>query len=428
MPINRKPLALLVAALLAGAAQAAPPYAPEAPAAALTHSPVAWPEHDPALGEGDWREANDTVGRFERGHIDLLRWEAANLPKAADAADSRPLLTAGSAVRMAFAQRPALFTTSGMNAQERAVADVASVELARDVQQAWIGAVAAQAELRNAEREFEAASVADELAARMTAAGNWGRDRLVGKRLDLADAAIALTQARHATFAAREALIRAAGLSGEAAQFSLPTELPPLPKEVQTADDIEAEVVRSHPLLAVAAADAERADTTLSQGDRALWQAASEAALPDAGDATLPTTAPYIDLRRTPLSHDVQRALRTRAEATSLAVRVRSQAREAWHGYATAHEVATLLRARSVPLTTEREDDMLLRYNGMLKSTWDVIDATRDRGATESAALAAERDFWLAHINLQAVLAGAEHIGGGSGVARSNRGAAAGGH
>lgn len=421
----RTPATLLVSALLAGAAQAAPPSAPAAP---LAKPSIAWPANDPALAERDWREANDAVGRFERGHIDLLRWEAANLPKSTDAADKRPLLTAGSAVRMAFAQRPALFTTSGMNAQERAMADVAAVELAREVQQAWIGAVAAQVELRNAEHEFEAASVADELAARMTAAGNWGRDRLIGKRIDLADAAMALAQARHAAFAAREALIRAAGLYGKASAFSLPTELPPLPQEVQTADGIEAEVVRTHPLLAVAAAEAERADTALTRGDRALWQAATEAALPDAGDATVPTTAPYIDLRRTPLSHDVQRALRTRSEAELLAVRVRSQAREAWHGYATAFEVATLLRAHSLPLTVEREDDILLRYNGMLKSTWDVIDAARERVSTESAALAAERDFWLAHINLQAVLAGAEHVGGGTGLARSTRGGAAGGH
>ena len=419
---------LLVASLSVGAALAAPPYSPEAPAAALSHSAVIWPEHDPALGERDWREANDTVGRFERGHIDLLRWEAANLPKATEAADARPLLTAGGAVRAAFAQRPALVATSGMNAQERALADVAAVALAREVQQAWINAVAAQAELRHMERDFEAASVADELAARMTAAGNWGRDRLVGKRLDLADAAMALTQARHAAFGAREALIRAAGLSGEAAGFTLPPELPPLPEAVRSAEGIEAAAVRAHPVLAVTAAEAERAETMLSQGERALWQAAMDATLPDAEDAALPTAAPYIDLRRTPLSHDVQRAVRTRSEAELLAVRVRSQAREAWHGYAAAHEVASLMRERVLPLAAEFEDDMLLRYNGMLKSTWDLIDATRERVAAQTAAIAAEREFWLAHINLQAVLAGAEHVGGGGGVARNTRGGAAGGH
>ena len=138
--------------------------------------------------------------------------------------------------------------------------------------------------------------------------------------------------------------------------------------------------------------------------------------------------APYIDLRRTPLSHDTQRAMRTRAEAALLALRVRSQAREAWHGYATAHAVASLMRDRVLPLTAEFEDDMLLRYNGMLKSTWDLIDATRERVAAESAALQTQRDFWLAHINLQAVLAGAEHVGGGSAFARNTRGGAAGGH
>jgi hypothetical protein len=360
------------------------------PAAPLAQPSIVWPANDPALGERDWREANDTVGRFERGHIDLLRWEAANLPEIADAADTRPLLTAGAAVRTAFAQRPALFASSGLNAQERALADVAAVELAREAHQAWVSAVAAQAALRHAEREFEAASVADELAARMTAAGNWGRDRLVGKRLDLADAAIALTQARHAAFAAREALIRVAGLAGAATEFSLPTDLPALP-ELQTTEGIEASALRAHPLLAVLTAEAERADAALSQGDRKRWQAASEAALPDADETALPTAAPFIDLRRTPLSHDVQRAVRSRAEAALLAARVGSQAREAWHGYAAAHEVASLLRERVLPLTAEFEDDMLLRYNGMLQSTWDLLAASQARiaaGLTQEAAAA----------------------------------------
>src|SRR5690606_40775670 len=133
--------------------------------------------------------------------------------------------------------------------------------------------------------------------------------------------------------------------------------------------------------------------------------------------------APFVDLRRTPLGHDAQRALRTRAEASTLAIRIRSQAREAWHGYAAAHEVARLLRERALPLAAERADDMLLRYNGMLKSTWDLIDSTREHIAADTAALTAERDFWLAHINLQAVLAGAEHVGGGSGAARTDRAA-----
>ena len=411
--------ALLIAALSAGAAPATP----------QDRAPATWPTNDPALGERDWRDANDTVGSFERGHIDLLRWEAENLPTPPEAADEGPRLTAGAAVRAAFAQRPGLFASNDMSAMERARADVAAVELAREVQQAWVHAVAAQAALRNAEREFEAASLADELAARMTAAGNWGRDRLVGKRLDLADATVALAHARHAAFAAREALVRAAALPEDAGRFSLPAALPPLPDAPLSADRIETEAERGHPLLTVLAIEAERAEAALPQRERTLWHQISHAALPAEGDETLPPlpAAPFVDLRRTPLGHDAQRALRTRDEATTLAIRIRSQAREAWHGYTAAYEVAKLLRERALPLAAERADDMLLRYNGMLKSTWDLIDSTREHIAGETAALSAERDFWLAHINLQAVLVGAEHVDTSSGAARKNR-VAAGGH
>jgi hypothetical protein len=29
----------------------------------------------------DWRKANDEVGRFTRGHVDILKWEEMNAPK-----------------------------------------------------------------------------------------------------------------------------------------------------------------------------------------------------------------------------------------------------------------------------------------------------------------------------------------------------------
>lgn len=74
-----------------------------------------------------------------------------------------------------------------------------------------------------------------------------------------------------------------------------------------------------------------------------------------------------------------------------------------------------------------RREEVLLRYNGMLKSTWDLLDAARERLAAETAATLALRDFWLAHVNLQAVLAGADYPGADA-VAQAAGSKAAGGH
>ena len=67
------------------------------PAWAQTQTPT--PPDNPALSEArqQWREANERVGEFPRGHIDLLKWEQRHLPPAATPARPGPALTADEA-------------------------------------------------------------------------------------------------------------------------------------------------------------------------------------------------------------------------------------------------------------------------------------------------------------------------------------------
>lgn len=59
----------------------------------------------PAPAEKNWREANDAVGQYKRGHADILKWEKENVPAAPNqeqAAASLSLMTAEDAVRQAW--------------------------------------------------------------------------------------------------------------------------------------------------------------------------------------------------------------------------------------------------------------------------------------------------------------------------------------
>jgi hypothetical protein len=49
----------------------------------------------------------------------------------------------------------------------------------------------------------------------------------------------------------------------------------------------------------------------------------------------------------------------------------------------------------------------MLRYNGMLTSLFDALADSQTQTLAANATVAAQRDFWLAHADLQAVLAGA---------------------
>jgi hypothetical protein len=99
-------------------------------------------------------------------------------------------------------------------------------------------------------------------------------------------------------------------------------------------------------------------------------------------------------------------ALRDAAQVRGTAVQVRSQAREAAFAYRTAYDVAQHLQTEVLPLRNFVNDEMVLRYNGMLTSLFDVLADSQAATLAANAALEAQRDFWLAHIDLSALLAG----------------------
>lgn len=113
--------------------------------------------------------------------------------------------------------------------------------------------------------------------------------------------------------------------------------------------------------------------------------------------------------------------------ATETAVRARSEVREAYAAYRTAYDLARHYRDEIVPLRKTISDEMLLQYNGMLVSVFDLLADAKDQVGSVNAAIEAQRDFWVAESNLQMVLTG----GSGEPVAFAARGVAAdgkGGH
>jgi outer membrane protein TolC len=57
-----------------------------------------------------------------------------------------------------------------------------------------------------------------------------------------------------------------------------------------------------------------------------------------------------------------------------------------------------------VPLARQISEEMLLRYNGMLIGTLDLLADARVQVRSVVGALEALRDFWLAEADLQTVL------------------------
>jgi multidrug efflux system outer membrane protein len=113
--------------------------------------------------------------------------------------------------------------------------------------------------------------------------------------------------------------------------------------------------------------------------------------------------------------------LQSQARVRDVAIKARSEAREAYHGYRTAYDLARHYRDEIVPLRKFINDEIVLRYSGMLASVWDLLADTRQQVMSVNSAIEAQRDFWLAEADLQTTLTGMS-VGGLAGMRASSGG------
>jgi len=361
----------------------------------------------------EWVQANADVGRNLRGHLDILKWEAAN-PAPGDAAET-PLagapLTPAQAVALALRHQAELIAPPQASALARAQLDAQVLKLSHSVHRAWINAVAARQTVAHLRQLAKAAQTGAELGQRMARVGNWSKAQLLQEQLVQSTAVSQLALAQQEAFSASEDLVRLLGLWGSAAHLTLPTQLPTLPATAPDMPDLEATALRHQPELALVRLNAQQAKAGVTEPHLRQWQQAVDAALkpssPPAESALgMPSATPVLNPRDVPMTHALERAIRTQAQALTLAVATRSQAREAYFRYRTAVDMAQHQRAAAL-LAAALQDETQLRYNGMLQSTWDLLASARARLQSESASHLAQRDAWLAYVDLQAVLNGA---------------------
>jgi outer membrane protein TolC len=306
--------------------------------------------------------------------------------------------------------------------QAKLQAAMQAVTLAADTRKAYYSAVAAAQASAFADTVRESAEAAAELGERMRAAGNWSQLDAARERAFYQDAVTQLAQARLQATAAREALVRLLGLWGSGLEFTLPDRLPDLPAQARTSTNAEADALsqRLDVLIARQAAQA----TAQALG---LTRATGFINVFDAGYANKSTTGaprqngyevslelPLFDLGGARVARAQAAYMRAVHRTGEVAVKARSEVREAYAGYRTAYDIARHYRDEVVPLRKQIADEVLLRYNGMLASTFELLAEAREQLASVNAAIAAQRDFWIADTNLQSAL-----NGGGNNDART---------
>lgn len=331
----------------------------------------------PAPAENNWREANDAVGQFKRGHADILKWEKENAPAAQTEASSAvrlSLMSPEEAVRQAWLFHRELvkpmnkigaanveLIAKGQWADvdpvlQRKVDDFGELlEVAAQGRKAWIHAVAARQVLKQHRDTLDAAEAGNELGLRMVSVGNWSKLQQAQVQLAQSSAQMNVRRAQNAATQSEAMLIKTLGLTGVHSAINLPDRLPEMPAEALSPQVIDARAA--------------------------------------AIDGQLP-----------------------RAES----MRNRANVRLARQAYLASHALALSSRDEVLKVREFITEETVLHYNGMLKSVWDLLGEVSSQSQAVASAIEAQRDFWIAETDLQWVLQGGApdsfvSLGGGGG-------------
>ncbi len=298
-------------------------------------------------------------------------------------------------------------------AQNRAAAE--GLRVALQTRKAWFSAVAAQESAKYAAQVKEAAEASAELARRMAAAGNFSKLDQAREQAFYAQAAALLARAQQEERAAREHLVRLMGLWGEDLAFRLPERLPELPKAPrEPGENLEAQALAQRLDVQAARRDTEALAESLGLTKVNRFVSLlefgvlnnSETGEPRQRGWEIELGIPIFDFgqaRSARVERLYMQAVNRTAEA---AIQARSEVRQGYGAYRTAFDVAQHYRDEIVPLRKRISEEMLLRYNGMLASVFELLADSREQVAAVNAYIESLRDFWLAESDFQMVLVG----------------------
>ena len=295
------------------------------------------------------------------------------------------------------------FEAAKLNATRR------TLSLAAKTRQAWYQAVAANQTLALHDRLREAAAAQADLAREMRRAGNIPLLEQARAQLLQAEIAIAHGAAKQTAWLARQRLGLLLGLEGG---FSLPDTLPDMPATPRAIADIEAEAMANR--LDIRIAEAELAAMAHADGLSNATRFVnllegglvrnSESGKSDQTGFELRFELPLFDLGDIKTSRAAYRHAQARDALAALVLEARAEARAAHAAYGAAFEQMKQRRGEILPLQQRIQEEMLLRYNGMLAGPFDLLAEARAGLMAAIAATDAQRDFWLADSELRFVI------------------------
>lgn len=289
-----------------------------------------------------------------------------------------------------------------------------TVGVAGEARKAFFEAVTAQQLVGYFGQVKEAADASNELARRMTAAGNFNKLAQMREQSFYSDATAQLARAQHQAVAARERLTRVLALDSDQLDFKLPERLPDLPSAPAEPRDAEQTAMdkRLDVLMAKRATEATAKSLGLTKTTRFInvfnvgYQNQSNTGESRKNGYEIELELPLFDFGSARVARAEATYLQSVNRTAQVAINARSEVRESYSAYRTAYDLARHYRDEVVPLRKRISDENLLRYNGMLASVFELLADSKDQIASVTGAVEALRDYWVAQTNLQSALTG----------------------
>jgi outer membrane protein TolC len=344
---------------------------------------------------------------------------------------------------LALATLPARTEIAGdrfRQAQLRAAA--ATLQTAAETRRTYYRSIAAAELVGFLEQAAASAQTTSELAKRLGESGAMNKLDQAREQVFYAEITAQLAKARQQAAGERERLVRAMGLWGSDLAFKIPNALPPLPGRPRSAPTVETQAVAHSIDLQIGRIelDALAKSFGLTQATRFL----NLLDLSAVGKTTIdkPTgrrirdvgfdaevQIPLFDFGEARVREAGETYMQAVNRLAEMAVNARSQAREAYQAYRSSYDIAAHYRNEVLPLRKIISDEMLLRYNAMMIDVFGLLIEARERIASTTQGVEAERDFWLAAVDLDAaVLGGGISANPGEGSSMSSASGGADGH
>jgi outer membrane protein, heavy metal efflux system len=286
--------------------------------------------------------------------------------------------------------------------------------LAEEVQTAFYMVQAGQQLTNRLALIVEVNEAGAEVAKRQHAAGNITDLDLQNQQAAYAQSRLDLSRAQTQLRVDRERLNRLLGLWGGQTVWRIESELPPLPEQELSIQNIESLAVSQRLDLASARREVATVQAALKLKKSVRWLPAVNVGVNAERDLdhtwvigpTLSLEIPVFDQGQPELARLATEYRRAARNFEALAVNVRSEVREVRDTLVAARDAAEYYQKVLLPQRQRILRETLLQYNAMQLGNFVLLSAKEREALAEREAIEALRDYWITRARLERALGG----------------------